>query len=189
MIVLSPQPYRRMVRVLREFEGWRCLWRLPLAAVMFLAVVLLPLVGTVAGIYIGASLKLICVVAGAAVTLGSAGIASAMWRRKPWRGIVARRLWTFEAPAPATEVPVLVRNERDVDALCKAMRRAHFNPSSMLHVGTPPDDAPDLRFRVTVQEPERWKRSSSDADRLKRIADVLRKAGVRARVAGLDVVP
>jgi hypothetical protein len=188
MIVLSPQPYRRMVRVLREFEGWRCLWRLPLAAVMFLAVVLLPLGGTVAGIYIGASLKLIAVVAGAAVSLGSAGIASAMWRRRPWRGIVAHRLWTFEAPAPATEVPVLVRNDKDVDVVYKALRRAHFNPSSMLHIGTPPDDAPDLRFRVTVQEPERWKQSSSDADRVKRIADVLRKAGSPSRVAGVDVL-
>jgi hypothetical protein len=188
VVVLSPLPYRRMVRALREFEGWWCLWRLPVAAVMLLAVALLPLAGTVMGIYIGASLKLTAVVVGSAVTLGSGAIAAALWRRKPWRGIIARRLWTFEAPAPATEVQVLVCNE-DVDVLCKRLRRAHFNPSSKLYLGTPPDDAPELRFLVRIQEPARWKRSSSDADRVKRIADVLRKAGLRARVAGLDVLP
>jgi hypothetical protein len=59
----------------------------------------------------------------------------------------------------------------------------------MLQLGTPPEDAPELRFRVAVQEPERWKRSSSDADRVKRIAEVLRKAGFRARVAGAELLP
>ena len=50
--------FREMVWLLREFEGPRCLWRVPAAAMIYAAPALLTLAGAVAAIYIGSDLKL-----------------------------------------------------------------------------------------------------------------------------------
>lgn len=188
MIAVEPQSYRRMIRALREFEGMRFWWYLLLSTITYGGVRLLALVGAVVGIYIGSSLRLIDVLAGCAVTLGTGEVFAALRRRKPWHKIIARRLWTFEAPTPATDTPVLI-NENDADILLRALRRAHFNPTSTTRVGAPPVDAQDLQLWVRVQEPERWSQSSSDADRIQRIRKVLMEVGLRGRVSGRDVFP
>jgi hypothetical protein len=179
---------REMVWLLREFEGWRCLWRVPAAAAAFAAPGLLALGGAVAAIYIGSDLKLYRVVLGAIVSLAGTAAAGLIARRKPWRAIFARRLWTYEDPSPRTRLEVLVRNE-DAARAWHVLRRNRFVPLYGAVLVVPPPDALDLNNRIGVQEPSAWLRSMSDEDRIRRIAAVFAAAGMRARVSGRDVFP
>jgi hypothetical protein len=179
---------REMVRLLRAFEGWRCLPRIAVAAIAFGAIHLLPLIGAVAGIYVGANLKLADVVLGTVVSLGSGYLAVWISRRAPWRAILVNRIWTYEEPNPRGFVELLIQDEAWADTY-RVLRRARFTPLYSASVGTPPPDAPDLTARIGVQEPEAWKQSTSDDDRLWRIASVLAPAGIRARVAGVNAFP
>ena len=68
------------------------------------------------------------------------------------------------------------------------VKRARFNLSLYGRtVGTPPPDAPDLNYKIGVEEPEAWVQSSSDEDRTRRVAATLKRAGIRARVGSVDV--
>lgn len=180
--------FREMVRVLREFEGWRGGWRVLAAGVAYGGVHLLPFVGTIGGIYIGSDLKLYSVALGAAVSLGSGSLAVWMSPNAPWRALLANRLWTYETPNPLGFVELLIRVD-DFTAAFRALRRARLTPLYGASVGMPPDDALDLTARIGVQEAEAWMRSKSDDDRLWRIARVLAAAGIRARVASVDAFP
>lgn len=177
-----------MFWLLREFEGRRCLWRAPAAVASYALTWVLPVVGAVAAIYIGSDLKLTRVIAGAVVSLGSTAIAGLVARRKPWRTIFTQRLWTYEAPSPRTRLEVLVRNE-DAARAWQVLRRDRFVPLYGALLVVPPPDALDLNNRIGVQEPEEWMRSTSDEDRIRRIAGVFEAAGMRARVSGRDVFP
>jgi hypothetical protein len=179
---------RDMVWLLRQFEGWRCLWRVLAAAAAFGATWLLPVVGAVAGIYVGSDLKLYRVVFGAIVSLGSTAVAGLFARRKPWRSIFARRLLTYEAPNPRATLEVLIRNEDFIRAH-QMLRRNRFVPRYSALLVVPPSDATDLSTRIGVQEPAAWMRSTSDEDRIRRIAAAFDTAGMRARVSGRDVFP
>jgi hypothetical protein len=177
---------REMVWLLREFEGRRCLWRVPAAAAWYGVIWLLPLAGAVAAIYIGSDLKLYRVILGATASLCLTALAGLVARRKSWRAIFARRLWTYEAPSPRTRLEVLVRDDDAVRAW-HVLRRSRFVPLYGALLVLPPSDAPELNNRIGVQEPEAWMRSTSDEDRIRRIASVFEAAGMRARVAGRDV--
>jgi hypothetical protein len=179
---------REMVWLLREYERWHCLWRVPAAVAAYCATWLLPLGGAVAAIYFGSDLKLYRVVLGAIVSLGSTAIAGLLARRKPWRAIFARRLWTYEAPSPTTRLEVLVRNDDSVRAYHE-LRRSRFTPLYGALLVVPPSDAPELNNRIGVQELDAWMRSPSDQDRIRRIAPVFEAAEMRARVSGRDVLP
>lgn len=183
-----PRSLQEMVWLLRQFEGRRCLWRAPVAIAAYGAIWLLPLVGAVAGIYVGSDLRLSHVVLGTIVSLGLAELARRLDRKKPWRAVFARRLWTYEAPSPRTTLEVLVRDEDFIQAH-RVLRRNKFVPIYGAQVGVPPSDATDLTVRLGVQEPVAWMRSASDEDRIGRIAAVFEAARVRARVAGRDVIP
>lgn len=135
-----------------------------------------------------ADLKLYRVVLGAIVSLGSTATAGLVARQGPWRMIFARRLWTYEAPSPRTRLEVLVRNEDSVRAW-HVLRRSGFVPLYGALLVVSPSDAPDLNNRIAVQEPEAWLRSTSEEDRIRRIAEVFESAGMRARVSGRDVLP
>jgi hypothetical protein len=178
---------REMVWLLNEFEGWRYVWRVPVAAAAYASTGLLVL-GAVAAIYIGSDLKLYRVVLGAIVSLGSTAAAALVARRKPWRAIFARRLWTYDAPSPRTRLEVLVKDKDSVTAW-HVLRRSRFVPLYGALLVVPPSDASDLNSRIGVQEPEAWMRSTSDEDRIRRIAEVFESAGIRARVSGRDVLP
>jgi hypothetical protein len=186
-LIVTPRSYRRMVQVLREFEGPKCLWRIPAALLIAAAVIALPIAGAVAGVYIGADRSVGSVIAGATVTLVAGTVANELRRRKPWRAIIARPLSVHEASAPATEVQLLVRTSEDVDRLEPALRRAGVNPVAALRIGAPPHDAPELIYRVRVEEPLSLGRAVDDHTRTQRIAAIMLNAGVRGRVGGLDV--
>ncbi len=181
--------FREMVRVLRQFEGWWCVPRVLAAALAYGGIQLLRVAGAVAGIYVGADLKLSHVVLGVGVSLGSVSLATWISRRSPWRTVLANRLWTYERPNPLGSVELLVRDGDDAMRAYRALRRARFTPLYAASVGTPPDDAADLGARIGVQESEAWMRSVCDDDRLWRIAAILAAAGIRARVSSLDAFP
>jgi hypothetical protein len=177
-----------MVRLLRAFEGWRALPRLAGVVITLGAITVLPFVGAVVGIYVGANLKLANVVLGAVLSVGSGSVAVWLSRRVPWRAILVNRLWTYEEPNPLGFVQLLIRDEAWANTY-RVLRRARFTPLYGASVGTPPPDAPDLTTRIGVQEAEAWNQSTCDDDRLLRIAATLAAAGIRARVAGVHAFP
>jgi hypothetical protein len=188
-IIVQKQPYRRMVRTLREFEGWRCLWRVPTSAALFVAVPLFLIGITVAATAIaGDSFDVDPALVAAIVGVGgSSYVYPRLARRELHRKLIADRLWTWEKPNPATHVQILLR-DADVDDAKRRLRRAGFNPGTfMTRVGSPPSDAPELEVQVGVEEPEAHIQSSSDEDQVRRMADALDTARIRARVAGVDV--
>lgn len=176
---------------LRQFERWRCWWRLPVAGLLYAVVPLFFIGATVLAAFIaGNDFDLTTAVIAAAVGLGATYIVGPrLSRRQLHRRLVADRLWSYEAPNPATSVEVLIR-EPDLHAARTALRRAKFNPGVYsAGVGTPPLDAADLNHRFGVEEPAAWQQSASDAGRIQRIARVLGAAGIRARVDGIDTLP
>jgi hypothetical protein len=189
VVVLEPQPYRRMVRTLREFEGWRCLWRVPISAALFIAVPLSLIAATVgAAAVAGDDFYLHTGIVAAIISvIGSAYLHPRLMRRQLHRKVIANRLWTWEQPNPDTHVRILVRDP-DVDRAKRALRQAGFNPGPfMTRLGTTPADAPELNVQVGVEEPATHAQSSSDEDRIQRMANALDAARIRARIAGIDL--
>ncbi len=171
VLVSEPLPFWTMVARFRQFEGWRCLWRLPVAALAYAIVPLTFIGATVLAAYIAGD---------------NFGLATRLARWQLHRKIIANRFWTFEKPNPATEVPTLLRSP-DVVAARAALCRARFNPLvCSVSVGSPPSDAPDLDVKVAVHEPQAWTQSASDDDRTRRMVGVLERAGIRAHVGGVD---
>ena len=188
MVIVREQSMREMVAKLREFEGWRCLWRFPVAVLAYVSPGLLFVGATVgAGFIARGRFDLVTAIIVALVAGAAALAARHLARLRLYRKIVADRLWTFEKPNPSAEVPVLVRS-RDIYAVKAALRRARFNPQDVgVSLGAPPADALALDYRIGVQEPAAWPQSRSDTDRVERIAAVLDAAGMESRVAGVDV--
>lgn len=190
VVVLPKASFWTLVAQLRQFDGWRWLWRLPIAALAYALPALLFVGATVLAAYVaGDDFDLAKAILSAIVVVGpTAFLAPRLARRELHRKIITDRLWTFRKPNPATEVPVLLRSP-DAEAARTALRRAKFNPHVDLNLDRPPDDAPDLDLNIAVHEPEAWPQSTSDEDRTTRIAGTLERAEIRARVGGLDVFP
>ena len=186
---MQPQPHRRMIRTLREFEGWRCLWRVPASAALFAAVPLFLIGVSVGAMAIaGDDFDLDTGVVAAVVSVvGSTFLYPQLVRGQLHRRLIATRLATWESPNPATSVPLLIR-EPHIQAATHVLRRAGFNPGvTMLRLTATPTDARDLDVQLRVEEPAAHPQSSSDEDRVQRVAHALDVAGIRARVAGVDV--
>jgi hypothetical protein len=190
-IVVEEQPFWRMVEKLREFEGARSLWRVPVAGLLRAAVPLALIAATVLGAFIARDgfNAYTAILSAIIVLAGTKWLAPLLARRFPWRGVIADRLWTWEKPNPRTEVHVLVA-AKDTSAARTALRRAGFNPQVFgVRVGVPPESAPDLDYRLGIHEPEAWPQSDSDHDRNRRILAALREAGIRAYVGGVPSLP
>jgi hypothetical protein len=191
LIAVQDESLRTLFDRLRQFEGWRCWWRVPVAGLLYAAVPLFFVGATVLAAFIaGNDFELKTAIIAAVVGLVATGILAPRFaRRQLHRRLIADRLWMYEKPNPRTEVQVLLRRS-DLDSAQRALRRAKFHPGVYaVNLGSPPADALDLDCRMGVNEPEAQRQSSSDADRLKRVRDVLQGAGIRARVGGLDTLP
>jgi hypothetical protein len=182
-----PQTYREMLWRLRQYDGRRCLWRVAVGGLILAAIPAMPAAAIVADTYLAGRAPWPAVAAvGVAVAVLTV-LAGSLWRRRPWLAPVTRRLWTYEClDALPWAVRVLVRPGDDL-AAAAALRRAKFNPQSFLQVGSAPPDAPDLLVQIHVVRPPAWHAPASDAAQVEDVADVFRHAGIRARVAGVDV--
>jgi hypothetical protein len=190
-IVVEEQPFWSMVEKLRDFEGARSLWRVPVAGLLRAAVPLSLVGATVLGAFIaGNDFNVYTAILSAVVILaGTKWLAPLLARRLPWRAVIADRLWTWEKPNPGSEVHVLVAS-KDTSAARTALRRARFNPQVFgVRVAMPPERAPDLHYRLGVHEPEAWSQSESDQDRNRRVLAVLHEAGIRGCVGGVQSLP
>jgi hypothetical protein len=182
-----PRSFRDVVRVLREFEGAPCLWRVPTAGLALLLIRGIPVFAAVVVALIVVGGRVLQALVSAIIALVFDGLGKRLRARFPWHSVVTNRLWIFEQPNPATEVPVLIRSG-DVEPAQTALRRAKLNPAYGRRVSSPPADAPTLDYMIGVHEPSAWLQSASDADRIKRIAAVVREAGISARVGGIEVL-
>lgn len=189
-VVVSTRPLRDSIRTLQEFEGRRCLWRVPVAAMTYLLIRAVPFAAAITVALIAVNARVAAAVFSVAIGLTFDALAKRLRDRLPWRAVIDNRLWSYEKPNVITEVAVLVGTGH-APAARHALRVAKFSPSPYsTNVGTPPEDAPDLTVRLSVQEPEAWPQSSSDKDRVDRIVSALRGGGsIRARVGGVDVFP
>jgi hypothetical protein len=190
-VVVQEESFWKMFARLREFEGWRCWWRLPAAALLYAAVPLFFIGATVLAASIaGNTFDLETAIIAAVVGFGATStLGPHLSRRRFHRRLVADHQWSYESVNPVTEVPVLLRGD-DVDAARFALRRAKLNPR--IHVvrhGIAPADAPDLQHELKVYEPDAWRLSTSDAERRDRVVAVLEAAGIRARAGGIDTQP
>src|SRR5688572_30770081 len=159
-----------MVEKLRDFKGARSLWRVPVAGLLRAAVPLALIGVTVLGAFIARDDFNVytAILSGVIILVGTKWLAPLLARRFPWRGVIADRVWTWEKPNPRTEVHVLLAS-KDTVAARTALRRACFNPQVFgVRVTVPPENAPDLDYKLGVHEPEAWSQSESDHDRNRR---------------------
>jgi hypothetical protein len=185
-IVVPEAPFWELVRRLYDYEGFRSLWRVPIAGFLWALPYLLPLAAFIVGAYTTLDVEVV-LVAGL-ITVALTALAAKLAQRRPWRSVVNDRLATYLAPNPTAEVAVLVCDQ-DAERAQRALRRERFNPAASLRIGQPPDDAPELTRQLRVVEPAAWMESASSEQRIVRIAGILERAGLRARVAGRDVNP
>lgn len=177
---------RDMAHALRDFDGVMSFWRVPVAMGTWLAIRGVPVAAAVVVALVTVHGRVAEAALSALIALILDSLGGAVRARLPWQFLVARRLWTFERPNPATEVSILVPCE-DADGARRALRRASFNPQRFsLRLGSPPADRPELDLQLRVQEPAIWAQSRSDEHRIELLVRALEGAGIRARVAGVD---
>lgn len=187
--VVAEPSLREMAQRVHEFEGVRCLWRVPVALATYALIRGVPIAAAIVVALVAVNGRVLEAALSATIALLFDGLAKTARARLPWRAVVGNRLWSFEKPNPPTEVPVLLASA-DASSARTALRRARFNPQVHgLHLGTPPSDAPDLDYKIAVHEPAAWSQAVSDNDRTRRIVGVFEGADLRARVGGVDVRP
>jgi hypothetical protein len=167
-----------------EYEGRRCLWRVALGGIVMIPV--LAIGGFVAGIYIAGDPPQVARAAlGAVVAIGAGQVAVGyLWRQRLWDRLIVDRILTYETIDGPSDLSAMIRRE-DFVAACHALRRAKLNPTGGTLV-PPLNDAPELNLKLIVGRSARW--HPSDAPEIfVQIADCLREAKIRARVAGEDI--
>lgn len=184
----QPATPREMLASLREYEGVACFWPVLVGLVRTsLLLIVIPALGALASIYIGANrASLPRVVVGVVLAVVLARVGFALASRKPWWGPLADRLWSYEEPVGAdATLPVRVRGT-DQQRAARAMRRAKLAVGSTVGRSDPPPDAPALDAQLWVFRPRAWQ-PHDGASLQEQAARILDRAGIEARVAGLDV--
>ncbi len=188
-VSVVPYSYRDALGRLRDYEGWRCLWRVAAGSLLLATVPLLAVGGFVVGVYIAGDLHNFWrVLLGAVVALGPGQLLSLyIWQRRPWDKLVADRLWTYEELNGRGDLNAIIRPE-DFLRATKALRRAKLCPCGGTHRPTAPPGAEGLTLKLFVGRPACW--HPPDAPELHvQIRECLRAAHIRARVASEDVYP
>ena len=136
MVTIDPlRSYRDMLGLLRQFEGWRCLWRVAVGGLLITLVPVLAIGGFVAGAYLANDLHdPLRVAFGAIVALGPGQLAAAyIWCRDPWDALIANRLWSYERRDPPGDLNAMIRRA-GFGLAARALRRAKLNPWGGTHV-------------------------------------------------------
>jgi hypothetical protein len=111
MTTRPQRTYRHMVDLQRQFEGWRCLWRVAVGGLLVTLVPALAIGGFVAGAYLANDLHdPLRVALGAIVALGPGQLTAAyIWRRRPWRTLLEDRLLSYEHFDPPPDLNAMIR--------------------------------------------------------------------------------
>jgi hypothetical protein len=180
---------RYQVGLLREFERWGGTWRGAVALVRLGSDQAVPVAAAVVIALVTVNGRIAQTALSATLALVVNGTTKSLRQKFPWHRPVTSRLALWETVNPRSMVPVLV-TEQGVAPAFRALRSAGFAPFSyVVRHGIAPPDAPELEHEIKVHEPQAFARSASDEDRTCRIAAALHTTGVRARVAGIDVLP
>ena len=179
--------YRELVWRLREYEPRRFLWPALHGSTIAAAIPLIPIAAIGANAYLAVSASWPLAGACGVVVAVATWVSGNRWEKRAWLEPLTARLLTFESDETAPwGVRVLIHPD-DWRAAAAALRHAKFNPYSFLQVGAAPTDAPELREQITVLRPAAWHATVSDELQVQEVADVFRRARIRARVAGVDV--
>jgi hypothetical protein len=178
-----------MLNVLRQYEGWLCLWRVAAGGVLISSVPLLAIGGCIAGAYLARDLAdPLRVGAGAVIAVGAGQLLSVyLWRRRPWDALIAKRLWSYERPDPPGDRNALIRTT-DFSTATRVLRRAKLNPIGGTHVSAAVSRVPDLDLNLIVHRSARWHPPGSPELHIQ-IRECLRASKIRANVAGEDLFP
>lgn len=182
----APYTYRTALSRLMEYEGRRCLWRVAAGGAWLVSIPALAIGGFIGGAYLAGSLHHVALVAlGAVVALGPGQLVAAyIWRRRPWDRLLLDRLLTYEQIDGSPDLNTMIRHA-DFVAACHALRRAKLNPYGGTR-GPPLPDAPDLDLKLIVARSAKWHPPDSP-EIFAQVRECLRRAGIRARVAGQDI--
>jgi hypothetical protein len=175
--------YRRDVWQLAQFERRRAYLRVAAGSAVLLAIPALPLATLYASVYLtdtrAGQLALGAVLIAATATAGS------LWKRRLWERPVRRRLTEWQSHEPGmNEVGVAIA-DADVPAACVVLMHAHLYPCFSRR-SNPIPDAPGLDRYLGVVLPSILPQVEFD-EVAARTREALRRAGIRARVVGVDV--
>lgn len=187
-MTLVPSPtYREMLGVLRQYERWRCLWRVAAGALLIASLPALAIGGFVAGAYLADDLRNpLRVALGAIFAIGAGQLAAAyIWRRRPWHTLIAGRLATYERRDPPGDLNAMIRRA-DFPLAARALRRAKLNPWGATQVPAAVSGVPDLDLKLIIYRSALWHPPSSPELHIQ-IRDCLQAARIRANVAGEDL--
>jgi hypothetical protein len=181
------QAYLFLSRRLREYGGWKSQWRPVAGLLIALSLLLLPVIGGVASVYLGQGHNLLSATVGVCVALGLASISSRLAKGAPWDALVRRGLLIYEQiDNPAGPTLILVR-EVDYDHAGRLLRKAKYFARSGKKIVVPPSDAPHLNSELAVHRSSAVK--PYVADQKADLVALFKDAGLEARVSGEDVNP
>jgi hypothetical protein len=179
---------REMLASLREYEGVACIWPVIVgsARVAFWSLIL-PILGGLASVYVGdQGGSTPRIVLGVTVAVVLTKIGSVRATRSAWWQPLADRLWSYEDAGGAdSSLPICVRDS-DYERAARVLRRDKLTVGTTVGRPHPPTDAPWLDGQLWVHRPRAWP-PRDGVDLREQAARVLRRAGIEARVAGLDV--
>jgi hypothetical protein len=186
-LVGKVRDYLFLSRRLREYGGWKTQWRPVAGLLIALGLLLLPIVGGVASVYLGQSHDLVSATAGVCVALALAWVSSRLAKGAPWDAPVKRGLRLYEQiDNPAGPTLILVR-EADYDRAERLLRRHKYFAHSGKRIVVPPSDVPHLDTELVVYRSSAVKPQIVDLKAS--LVALLGEAGLEARVSGEDVVP
>jgi hypothetical protein len=188
-IVVEKQRYREMVERLLQYDGTRGLWRVLAGGSLFVGIPLVAVAAVVAGAYLVGQLDDPArVTLGALLAAGAPVLGQHLWRRRWWRHIVEKRLWSFERPYGGQLSVNFAIRPTDVERAIKATRRAHLCPEPPQPLPAPRPEAPELTWELVVRRPEAGVPEGEDHPAFqKRVDVVLRRAGVETCLHGYGV--
>lgn len=185
-MIIHDASYKDVVWRLRQYDGLRCLWRVLIGGVVWASMFLVPLAGAMAGIYLGASLKLGPVALAALVILATGGWPQWLRFRQPWRALLERRLRLYQTPNPSMSASVLVIPD-DARRTTLTLMQDQLCPFSSRIGGNPPSHSPRLTCQITAMEPPAFQRSASAEELQDRIVRLLVAAGIDSMVGRVRI--